>query len=86
MYALQTAMNIDRKSVESRTFLVQMMDRVEALKKQMKENEAITNDIAAQAHIENYALKLFTWADSQDRASNFGKYVLEIVRFFFQFL
>ena len=50
-----------------------MMDRLEVMKKDMKENEAITNEVAAQAHIENYALKLFVWADTQDRASNFGK-------------
>lgn len=39
------------------------------------DNEAITNEIVAQAHLENYALKLFTYADQQDRAANFTKYV-----------
>jgi len=73
LYALQTALTIDRKSDESKGFLVKMMDGLETMKKELKENEAITNEIAAQAHIENYALKLFVWADSQDRAANFGK-------------
>ena len=77
LYALQAALNIDRKSDESKVFLVKMMDRLEVIKKELKDNEAITNEVAAQAHIENYALKLFIWADSQDRASNFGKNVVK---------
>ncbi|KAK3923055.1 Vacuolar protein sorting-associated protein VTA1-like protein [Frankliniella fusca] len=77
LHALQTALSIDKNSPESKIFLVKMMDRLEAMKKELKENEAITNEVAAQAHIENYALKLFVWADSQDRASNFGKNVVK---------
>jgi len=50
-----------------------VMDWLEQMKKQHVDNEAITNDIAAQAHIENYALKLFLYADKQDREENFGK-------------
>lgn len=51
------------------------MDWLEAVKKEHAENEAITNEVAAQAHMENYALKLFLYADKQDREGNFGKYV-----------
>ena len=51
------------------------MDWLEALKKEHSENEAITNEVAAQAHMENYALKLFLYADKQDREGNFGKLV-----------
>lgn len=50
-----------------------IMDWLEQMKKQHADNEALTNDIAAQAHIENYALKLFLYADKQDREENFGK-------------
>ena len=32
------------------------------------------NEIVGQAHVENYALKLFLYADNEDRASRFGKY------------
>lgn len=52
-----------------------IMDWLEQMKKQYAENEAITNEVAAQAHIENYALKLFLYADKQDREENFGKCV-----------
>lgn len=49
------------------------MDWLEKEKKNLSDNEAITNDVAAQAHIENYALKLFLWADGQDRSGQFNK-------------
>lgn len=63
------------------------MDWLEKQKQLLSDNEAITNDIAAQAHLENYALKLFTWADSQDRAGVFNKlvklylFILKIITF-----
>ena len=40
-------------------------------------NEAVTSEIVASAHIENYAMKLFGWADKEDRASRFGKNVVK---------
>lgn len=53
-----------------------IMEWLEVFKKQHKDNEAITNEIVAQAHLENYALKLFNYADQQDRAANFQKFVI----------
>ena len=40
-----------------------------------KENnsEAIHNEVVGQAHMENYALKVFLYADNEDRASRFNK-------------
>ena len=49
-------------------------------KKQLQDVEAVQNEIVGQAHLENYALKLFLYADNEDRAARFGKYVA------FQFL
>lgn len=49
------------------------MDWLETVKRENSNNEAITNEVAALAHLENYALKLFLYADKQDRESNFGK-------------
>lgn len=66
-------LKIDRKSDEAKTLLMSLMDWLETQKRALSDNEAITHEIAAQAHIENYALKLFVYADSQDRAANFGK-------------
>lgn len=53
------------------------MDWLESVKKSKKDNESITNDTVAQAYLENYAHQLFTYADAQDRASNFGKNVVK---------
>jgi vacuolar protein sorting-associated protein VTA1 len=44
-------------------------------KKKQSENEAITNEVAAQAHVENYAMKLFGKADSDDRTGRATKSV-----------
>ena len=41
----------------------------------MQDVEAVQNEIVGQAHLENYALKLFLYADNEDRAARFGKYV-----------
>uniref|UniRef100_A0A0K8SSV8 Vacuolar protein sorting-associated protein VTA1 n=1 Tax=Lygus hesperus TaxID=30085 RepID=A0A0K8SSV8_LYGHE len=77
LYALQTALKIDKKTDGAKTLLVKLMDWLEVQKKTLSDNEAITNDIAAQAHIENYALNLFQWADGQDRAGVFNKNVVK---------
>lgn len=53
------------------------MDWLEKTKKELHDNEAITNDIAAQAHLENWALKLFLYADKNDRAANFSNNVVQ---------
>lgn len=50
-----------------------IMGWLETCKKEHSTNEAISNDVVAQAHLENYAMQLFTYADQQDRAANFGK-------------
>lgn len=77
LYALQTGLKIDRKSDDAKALLTSLMDWLEKQKKVMADNEAVTHEVAAQAHLENYALKLFVYADSQDRAANFGKNVVK---------
>jgi vacuolar protein sorting-associated protein VTA1 len=66
-------MKIDKKSPDAVKMLMGLMDWLEQVKTTHKDNEAITTEIAAQAHVENYALKLFLWADGQDRAGSFNK-------------
>lgn len=53
------------------------MEWLEKTKKSHLDNESITNEVAAQAYLENYAFKLFSYADKQDRESNFGKNVVK---------
>lgn len=39
------------------------MDWLEIFKTENSGNEAVLNEVVAQAHLENYALKLFQYAD-----------------------
>lgn len=76
VYVLQNAIKI-AKQPDEKAFLIKIMDWLEGIKKSQKENESITNDTVAQAYLENYAHKLFSYADQQDRAANFGKNVVK---------
>jgi len=75
--ALQSAMVIDKKSKEAKAVLIPLMDWLEKEKKVLSGNEAVSSEIVASAHIENYAMKLFEWADKEDRAARFGKNVVK---------
>lgn len=77
LYALQTGLRLSTKSGEETNFLLKLMSWLETTKKESHDNEAITNDVCAQAHLENWALKLFLYADKNDRASNFGKNIIQ---------
>ncbi|XP_061386122.1 vacuolar protein sorting-associated protein VTA1 homolog [Musca vetustissima] len=77
LYALQVALKLTTQQPEETKLLLAIMDWLETVKKEQSENEAITNEVAAQAHMENYALKLFLYADKHDREGNFGKNVVK---------
>ncbi|XP_015191528.1 PREDICTED: vacuolar protein sorting-associated protein VTA1 homolog isoform X1 [Polistes dominula] len=77
LYALQTGLKLSTKTSEETSFLLKLMNWLETTKKELHDNEAITNDVCAQAHLENWALKLFLYADQNDRASNFGKNIIQ---------
>lgn len=77
LYALQTGLKLSTKTSEETNFLLKLMDWLETTKKAMHDNESITNNVAAQAHLENWALKLFLHADQNDRAGNFGKSTIQ---------
>ncbi|XP_017887039.1 vacuolar protein sorting-associated protein VTA1 homolog isoform X2 [Ceratina calcarata] len=77
LYALQTGLKLSTKTPKETNFLLKLMDWLETTKKELHDNEAITNDVAAQAHLENWALKLFLYADKNDRNANFGKSVIQ---------
>lgn len=77
LYALQLGLKINSQGTEERKFLIYVMDWLESTKKAHADNESITHEVAAQAYLENYALKLFLYADKQDRAGNFGKNVVK---------
>ncbi|XP_053146014.1 vacuolar protein sorting-associated protein VTA1 homolog isoform X2 [Hemicordylus capensis] len=74
---MQTGMKTDSKNPECRKFLCKLMDHLEAMKKQLGDNEAITQEIVGCAHVENYALKMFLYADNEDRAGRFHKNMIK---------
>lgn len=75
--ALQAGLALDKSSKEALALLLPLMDWLETTKKEMAANEAISNEVVANAHLENYAMKLFLWADKEDRAANFNKNVVK---------
>ena len=75
--ALQAGLQIDKSSAEALAVLLPLMEWLEGQKKVHKENDAVVNEVVASAHIENYAMKLFLYADKSDRAGNFGKNVVK---------
>uniref|UniRef100_M4A3J8 Vacuolar protein sorting-associated protein VTA1 homolog n=1 Tax=Xiphophorus maculatus TaxID=8083 RepID=M4A3J8_XIPMA len=77
LYAMQTGMKLDSKTPECRKFLVKLMDQLETMKKELNENDSITQEVVGNAHIENYALKLFLYADNEDRAERFHKNMIK---------
>ena len=73
LFGLQTALTIDKKSNEAKALLMALMDWLEKTKRVPNVSESISSEVAAQAYVENYALKLFVWADNMDRTGNFNK-------------
>ena len=44
------------------------------MKAALREEEAVNNEVVGQAHIETVALKLFDFADAEDRNARFSRY------------
>ncbi|XP_032755253.1 vacuolar protein sorting-associated protein VTA1 homolog [Rattus rattus] len=77
LYGMQTGMKIDSKTPGCRKFLSKLMDQLETLKKQLGDNETVTQEIDGCAHLENYALKMFWYTDNEDRAGRFHKNMIK---------
>ncbi|KAF9357597.1 hypothetical protein BGX26_003441 [Mortierella sp. AD094] len=52
----------------NRAFVMELLDTLEKQRKQIGDNEAISNDLVGYAYIENFALKIFSKADDEDHA------------------
>ncbi|KAG0004059.1 hypothetical protein BGZ80_008901 [Entomortierella chlamydospora] len=52
----------------NRAFVMELLDTLEKQRKEIGDNEAISNDLVGYAYIENFALKIFGKADDEDRA------------------
>ncbi|KAF9565474.1 hypothetical protein EC968_004150 [Mortierella alpina] len=66
-YALKLALPKVREA-NNRAFIEELFSVLEKQKKDIGDNEAISDDLVGYAHIENFALKIFKRADDEDRA------------------
>ncbi|KAG9320999.1 hypothetical protein KVV02_003977 [Mortierella alpina] len=66
-YALKLALPKVREA-NNRAFIEELFGVLEKQKKDIGDNEAISDDLVGYAHIENFALKIFKRADDEDRA------------------
>ncbi|XP_046848949.1 vacuolar protein sorting-associated protein VTA1 homolog [Xenia sp. Carnegie-2017] len=74
-YAVQVG--IKNKTKDNVSYLMSLMDLLEKSKQKLTEEEAVMNDIVAQAHLESKGVQLFLWADNEDRAGRFNKNVVK---------
>jgi hypothetical protein len=54
-YAVKKGLTLKLSGGEARPFLFQLMDSLEATKKALRDNEAVTNDEVAHLYVENFA-------------------------------
>ncbi|KAF8983717.1 hypothetical protein BGZ46_009679 [Entomortierella lignicola] len=67
-YAAKLAIPKASQDTSNKAFVVELLDTLEKQRKEIGENEAISNDLVGYAYIENFALKIFSKADDEDHA------------------
>jgi vacuolar protein sorting-associated protein VTA1 len=78
-FAVQQAIEIKTRSKEATGFLFKLMDELEGMKKSLAGNECITNESVGYSYFENFALKIFLRADTEDREGKATKYLLSLI-------
>ncbi|KZT75101.1 DUF605-domain-containing protein [Daedalea quercina L-15889] len=66
-YAAQVGITLKPKAPASRTYLVSLLDALERMKTAIGDSDAIHDESASSAYVENFALKVFAMADNEDR-------------------
>ncbi|TFK36974.1 Vta1 like-domain-containing protein [Crucibulum laeve] len=67
-YAAQVGISIKARDAPSRELLLALLGLLERLKEEIGPNDAIDMEAASAAYVENFALKVFSMADNEDRA------------------
>lgn len=73
-YAAQVGISLKAKDNASRTLLLELLDVLEKLKRDIGPNDAIDTESASAAYVENFALRVFSVADDEDRSGNSTRY------------
>ncbi|KAJ2752576.1 hypothetical protein GGI19_003739 [Coemansia pectinata] len=71
-YAARLAIT-SSNSTDGDTYLVQLLDQLEAEKRSIVDNESMRDDTTAAAHVTNFALRVFAKADTEDREGRASK-------------
>lgn len=73
-YAAQLGISLKAKDNASRMLLLNLLDALEKLKKDIGPNDAIDLESASAAYVENFALNIFSVADEEDRRRGSTRY------------
>ncbi|KAF9245793.1 Vta1 like-domain-containing protein [Melanogaster broomeanus] len=72
-YAAQVGISLKAHDTGSHNMLLNLLSALERLKKEIGRNDAIDNELASAAYVENFALKIFKMADDEDMAGKASK-------------
>ncbi|KAJ3309119.1 hypothetical protein HDU76_003720 [Blyttiomyces sp. JEL0837] len=72
-YAAKLAIERNSQNKECQKYLMKLLDSLEEEKALHAGNEAFTNNLVGQAHVEDFALKIFNNADNEDRTGKASK-------------
>ncbi|KAI0332014.1 DUF605-domain-containing protein [Cubamyces sp. BRFM 1775] len=66
-YAAQQGIGLRVKDTTARLFLFELLGLLERMKSELGANDAVHDETASAAYIENFALRVFAGADNEDR-------------------
>ncbi|PIL31697.1 hypothetical protein GSI_06400 [Ganoderma sinense ZZ0214-1] len=72
-YAAQQGIALKAKESSARHFLFDLLGLLEKLKNDIGPNDAVHDEPASAAYVENFALRVFTGADNEDRRGKITK-------------
>ncbi|KAI0348357.1 DUF605-domain-containing protein [Trametopsis cervina] len=69
-HAAQLGISLKLKDTNARSFLFDLLGALERMKAEIGPNDAIDDESASSAYVENFALRVFAMADNEDRKGN----------------
>lgn len=75
-HAAQIGISYTGKDHTTNVFLGSLLDVLERMKRELASHDAIRDENVASAYVENFALKVFSAADNEDRAGKATRSVL----------
>ncbi|KAI0639666.1 Vta1 like-domain-containing protein [Trametes polyzona] len=69
-YAAQQGIALKAKGASTRQFLIELLGLLEQMKTELGANDAVHDEPASAAYVENFALRIFAGADNEDRKGN----------------